>query len=63
MRILWFSPTPSLYHPYTNSHNGGGWVCSLEKIVREEKDIELGVANHYIVIKWYMLYRYVKESL
>lgn len=43
MRVLWFSPTPSLYN-YNNS-KGGGWVASLEKIVKKQlKDIELGVA-------------------
>lgn len=44
MRILWFSVTPSLFNPHTNSHNGGGWIASLERIVREVPDINLGVA-------------------
>lgn len=44
MRILWFSPTPSLYRSHSNSHNGGGWVASLETIVRDSSSIDLGIA-------------------
>lgn len=44
MRILWFSVTPSLFNPKSNSHNGGGWIASLEQIVRKEPTIDLGVA-------------------
>lgn len=44
MRVLWFSPTPSLYSSYSNTHNGGGWISSLEQIVRSVDDIALGVA-------------------
>lgn len=44
MRVLWFSPTPSMYSSYSNSHNGGGWISSLEQIVRSVNDISLGVA-------------------
>lgn len=41
MRVLWFSVTPSLYDEKTY----GGWVASLEKIIRQYgKDIELGIA-------------------
>lgn len=47
MRILWFSVTPSLFNPKSNSHNGGGWIASLEQIVRKEPTIELGVAFHF----------------
>lgn len=47
MRILWFSVTPSLFNPSSNGHNGGGWIASLEQIVRKEKSIELGVAFHF----------------
>lgn len=47
MRILWFSVTPSLFNPYSNSHNGGGWVASLEQIVRNIPQIELGVAFYF----------------
>lgn len=52
MRILWFSVTPSLFNPYSNNHNGGGWIASLEQIVRKETQIQLAVAfkfpdNHF----------------
>lgn len=47
MRILWFSVTPSLFNPHSNGHNGGGWIASLEQIVRENKNIELGVAFYF----------------
>lgn len=47
MRILWFSVTPSLFNPKSNSHNGGGWIASLEQIVRNEPTIDLGVAFHF----------------
>lgn len=47
MKVLWFSVTPSLFNPHSNSHNGGGWIASLEQIVRREPMIELGVAFHF----------------
>lgn len=47
MRVLWFSVTPSLFNPKSNSHNGGGWIASLEQIVRKEPAINLGVAFHF----------------
>lgn len=47
MRILWFSITPSLFNPKSNSYNGGGWIASLEQIVRNEPTIDLGVAFHF----------------
>lgn len=41
MRVLWFSVTPSLYDEKTY----GGWVASLERIVRQYgSNIELGIA-------------------
>lgn len=41
MRVLWFSVTPSLYDEKTY----GGWVASLERIVRKYGDnIQLGIA-------------------
>ena len=48
MRILWFSVTPSLFNPHSNGHNGGGWIASLEQIVRGNKNIELGVAFNFL---------------
>ena len=47
MRILWFSVTPSLFHPRTNGHNGGGWIASLERIVRQIPEIKLGIAFNF----------------
>ena len=47
MRILWLSVTPSLFNPHTNGHNGGGWIASLEQIVRKKKEIKLGVAFNF----------------
>lgn len=44
MRVLWFSVTPSLFNSNSNSHNGGGWISSLEQIVRTEPTIDLGIA-------------------
>ncbi len=44
MKVLWFSVTPSLFAPSTIPHNGGGWVASLESIVRTLPEIELGIA-------------------
>ncbi len=44
MRVLWFSPIPSLYHNKRWGHNGGGWIGALERIVRSSGSVELGVA-------------------
>lgn len=48
MKVLWFSPTPSMYGQNTVHHNGGGWVASLEQILRDTPGVQLGVAfEHY----------------
>lgn len=47
MRILWFSVTPSLFNPHTNSHNGGGWIASLEQLIRNDPSVKLGVAFNF----------------
>lgn len=47
MRVLWFSVTPSLFNPRSNMHNGGGWIVSLEQIVRKEPSVQLGVAFEF----------------
>lgn len=47
MRVLWFSVTPSLFNPYSNTHNGGGWIASLEQIVRGMQEVELGIAFYF----------------
>lgn len=44
MRILWFSIIPLLDPIRGVTHNGGGWISSLEKIVRKNEEIELGIA-------------------
>lgn len=44
MRVLWFAVTPSMYGSSTLGHNGGGWIASLEKMLRACPEIELGVA-------------------
>jgi glycosyltransferase involved in cell wall biosynthesis len=45
IKVLWFSVTPSLY-PLNKGglHNGGGWISSLEQILRTDPEIELGIA-------------------
>lgn len=47
MRVLWFSITPSLFSPIGVMYNGGGWIASLEKIVRSCNDVELGIAFQF----------------
>jgi glycosyltransferase involved in cell wall biosynthesis len=44
MRVLWFAVTPSLYAQNNIKHNGGGWISSLEKIVKQIPEIELAIA-------------------
>ena len=47
MRVLWFSMTPSLFCDSSVDHNGGGWIASLEQLVRIVPGVELGVAFDY----------------
>lgn len=47
MRVLWFSPTPSLYTSKRWGHHGGGWISALQNIVQEVDNLELGVAFEY----------------
>jgi len=44
MKVLWFAVTPSLYDKNNTKHNGGGWISSLEALVRVMPNIELGIA-------------------
>ncbi len=44
MRVLWFTVTPSLYGQNNMKHNGNGWEASLERIVANNLDVELGIA-------------------
>ena len=41
MKVLWFSPTPSLYDSKRWGHNGGGWIASLQNIITLDDQIEL----------------------
>ncbi|WP_270214148.1 glycosyltransferase family 4 protein [Coprobacter fastidiosus] len=59
MRILWFSVTPSLFNPHSNAHNGGGWIASLEQIVRTVPDIQLGIAFEFSDLG----FRYEKDGV
>ena len=43
MRILWFTNTPSCYSNKNAGYNGGGWISSLEKEIKERGGIDLGV--------------------
>ncbi|PWG78725.1 glycosyltransferase [Pararcticibacter amylolyticus] len=44
VKVLWFSVTPSLYESKISGHNGGGWIASLESLVRGSGDVQLAVA-------------------
>ena len=45
MRVLWFSINSSLYISRNGSKAGhGGWIGSLENIVRQHDDFQLGIA-------------------
>lgn len=43
MRVLWFANTPGLSASHlTISHAGGGWISSLQSVVEERVDCQLG---------------------
>ena len=48
MKVLWFTNTMSCYTPIGSNiplgYNGGGWISSAEKVVRDENKIELGIS-------------------
>ncbi|WP_259013908.1 glycosyltransferase [Emticicia fluvialis] len=47
MKVLWFTNTPSLYKFNKSSdkgYNGGGWISSLESMMRTQTQIELAVS-------------------
>lgn len=44
MKILWFTNTPSLYKKDLRGYNGGGWIESLEKILSQQDNVELGIS-------------------
>ena len=43
MKVLWFTNTPSLYDQGKHHYHGGGWIESLEELIKEQKEIELAV--------------------
>lgn len=48
MRVLWFSINSACYSSKLNAtYNGGGWISSLEKIIKKRSDIQLGIAFEY----------------
>lgn len=46
MKILWFTPTASLYKSGSpkHSYNGSGWIASLEEVVASRYDIDLAIS-------------------
>lgn len=45
MKVLWFSPTPSLYKNITNHpYFGAGWIESLQNIIETDNNIDLAIA-------------------
>ena len=43
MRVLWFANTPGLSASHLKiSHAGGGWISSLQSVVEERVDCQLG---------------------
>lgn len=45
MKVLWLSVTSGLFqHKSSPNYNGGGWIASLQKIVQEQENIQLGLA-------------------
>lgn len=47
MRVLWFTNTPSLYENDNHAYFGGGWIESLERLVSESSEVELGISFFY----------------
>lgn len=44
MKVLWFTNTTSLYDQGKHHYHGGGWIESLEDLIRKRTGIELAVA-------------------
>ncbi|MBN1180698.1 MAG: glycosyltransferase family 4 protein [Bacteroidales bacterium] len=44
MKVLWFTNTTSLYEQGNHNYHGGGWIDSLEKLLREKNEVELAVS-------------------
>ena len=50
MKILWFTNTPSLAEEkLTNKPVGGGWIKSLEKELKNQFDVKLGIGFHHSI--------------
>ena len=43
MKILWFTNTSSLYEKIPNNYSGG-WIDSLELLLKESNDIDLAIS-------------------
>ncbi len=44
MKVLWFTNTPSLYNQGQHFYHGGGWIESLEELIRHVDRVELGIS-------------------
>jgi glycosyltransferase involved in cell wall biosynthesis len=67
MKVLWFTNTPSLYNSNYHNYFGGGWIESLEKLVRENSNIELAVSffhdiDHGKIVKKNSIYYPIKKD-
>ena len=40
MKILWFTNTPSQYEQGKHHYYGGGWIDSLETLIKQNKEVE-----------------------
>lgn len=48
MKVLWFANTPSLAEEkFSDKPIGGGWIKSLEKEIKRDKNIKLGVVFYH----------------
>ena len=48
MKILWFTNTPSLYDQGKHGYHGGGWIESLEELIKGQEGIDLAVSFFHI---------------
>jgi glycosyltransferase involved in cell wall biosynthesis len=44
MKVLWFTNTSSLYKNGNSTYNGGGWIDSLEQLIKDSVGIELAIS-------------------
>lgn len=52
MKVLWFSPTPSLAEDYINNEpSSGGWIRSLEKEMQNKLDLSIAFYSNNPPIK------------